>query len=212
MTMRARPAPSRAYSLVEVAVSTVVVGVMLVAALQATTVAKIGLQHVSDQTGGVMLAQDLMAEILQTAYADPDYGVDSFGLNATAAGTGDRTLFNDVDDYDGWSATPPQRRNGSTIPDLDEYGRSVSVDWVEPASPNVPVGYHTGLKRIVVTVTRKKKEVATLTALRSVGFRFLTNLKAVPIDSATGLPTDIVPTIFPAPTLDPNDVFSKSET
>lgn len=158
------------YSLVEVAVSIVVVGTMLAAALQAVGAARVGLRALGDRGRGLLLAQDLMAEILQQRYADADYGPGSFGLAATEAAPGTRSLFDDVDDYHGWAASPPQHKDGTPIEWAAGYRRSVAVAWVDPADWSQVAGSNTGVKRITVVVERDGRPVATLTALRTCGW------------------------------------------
>jgi PKD repeat protein len=113
-----------------------------------------------------MLAQQLMAEIQMQAYADPDYGEDDFGLAAGKV-TGNRSLWDDVDDYDGWSASPPQYKDGTALSGLVGWERSVTVDWVGPLDLSQVVGSNQGAKRIIVTVTRDDAVVARLTAIRT---------------------------------------------
>lgn len=156
----------RALSLAESAISIVIVGVMLVAALNTVAASRMAERKTSDRSLGQMLAQQLMAEIQMQAYADPEYGEDSFGLAAGKV-TGNRSLWNDVDDYDGWSASPPQYKDGTALSGLVGWERSVTVDWVGPLDLSQVVGSNQGAKRIVVTVTRDAAVVARLTAIRT---------------------------------------------
>lgn len=158
---RRRPA----LSLVETSVSMLIVGLMLVAALNTVGAARVGQQHMTDRSRAVMLAQELMAEILQQHYADPAFGFGSFGLAAEEAAPGNRSLFEDVDDYDGWSASPPQYKDGTKMDDLAEWKRSVNVDWVDPTDLTTVVGSDQGAKRIEVTVSKNGADLATATSI-----------------------------------------------
>lgn len=108
-----------------------------------------------------------MAEILQQAYADPVFGIGSFGLAAAEAATGDRSLFDDVDDYNGWQAGPPQYRDGTVIPGTDGYERLVSVAWVNPDDLLGVSGSETGVKRILVTVEHQGRMIVSQSAYRT---------------------------------------------
>jgi hypothetical protein len=156
-----------ALSMVEVAICTVIIGIALVAVVNTTGTAKVMQQKTGDRQRGVPLAEDLMTEILQQLYEDPNFGPGSFGLGADEVGDGSRKLWEDVDDYDGWSASPPQQKDGTVIQDFDDWQRSVEVDWVDPAALSDAVGYDTGVKLITVTVSRNGVEVATLQAVRT---------------------------------------------
>ena len=165
---RAQRGIHRAFTLVEAVISAVVVGVMLVAALNTVGASRIGQQKTGDRTKGALLAQQLMTEILQQYYADPENG--GFGLDGDEVGDGSRSLWDDVDDYDGWSASPPQRKDGTVIAEFDGWERSVSVAWVNPYNLQAAVGTDLGVKRITVTVTRDDVPIATQVAVRTSGW------------------------------------------
>jgi hypothetical protein len=143
-----------------------VVSLLLVAALQTVAAARGGEYKLVERSRALLLAQDLMAEILQQAYADPAYGPGSFGVGADEV-TGNRSLFDDVDDYDGWQASPPQNKNGSVIPWATGYKRSVSVMWVVSGSLSTKSLSETGIKRIEVTVERAGRPVVVLQGYRT---------------------------------------------
>jgi hypothetical protein len=153
-------------SLAESAISIVIVGVMLVAALNTVAASRMAERKTSDRSLGLMLAQQLMGEIQMQAYADPESGENSFGLVAGEV-TGNRSLWDDVDDYDGWSASPPQYKDGTDLSGLVGWERSVAVDWVDPLDLSQVVGSNRDAKRIIVTVTRENAVVARLTAIRT---------------------------------------------
>ncbi len=159
--------PGGAFTLVEVVISTVIVSLMLVAGLQAVAAARTASQWVSGRGCGMLLAQDLMAEILQLAYADPAWGLGSLGPGSDEVVTGNRSLYDDVDDYNGWQESPPQNKDGTSIAWASGYQRLVSVAWVDPDNPNQIVGSESKAKRITVTVRRDGKDVAQLVAIRT---------------------------------------------
>ena len=158
---------ARAFSMAEVVVSIAIVGIMLVAALNTTGVAKTTQQQTSQRGRAVLLAEDLMAEILSQDYEDADYSPGSFGLGGDEVGDGSRALWEDVDDYHGWSASPPEQKDGTPISGFDGWGRSVLVHWASPMNLTQAVGLDSGMKRIVVTVTRNGREVLSISALRT---------------------------------------------
>ncbi|MCP4592725.1 MAG: PKD domain-containing protein [bacterium] len=157
----------RGFTLAEAAVSMVVVSVMLVAALNTVGAARAGQWTTGVRARGAPLAQELMSEILQQPYEDPDSGPGTFGLGASEVGDGSRALWDDVDDYYDWSASPPEYKNGAVIDGFEEWERSVSVDWVEPDDPETAVGWDTRVKRIEVQVRHGEVDVASSVALRT---------------------------------------------
>lgn len=159
--------PSRAFTMIEASISTVIVGLMLVAALNAMGVANLMQFRIVDRANARLLAQSLMAEILPLDYADPVYGPDSFGRNATEGATGDRSFFDDVDDYAGWKEDPPVEKNGTAIPWASGLRRVTTVDWVDPNDLDKPVRTNSGVKRIIVEVDRGGRVLSRLVAYRT---------------------------------------------
>ncbi|MCC6661168.1 MAG: type II secretion system protein [Phycisphaerales bacterium] len=159
---RANPA----FTIVEAALSTIVIGVMLVAALNTVGASRASQARNADRSRAVELAGSLMAEITAQAYEDGLLPTGNFGL-PLAKVTGDRSRFNDVDDYDAWTETPPRTKSGGVIPGFDAWTRSVRVRWVNPANPDVTSLVDTGAKRITVTVARNGVPLTTLDAVRT---------------------------------------------
>lgn len=164
-----RLSPRRGLTLAEMFISIGLVGIGLTAALNAVGAAKVGQFRASLWQHGNLLADDLMSEILEQDYADPVDGPDSFGLRADESATADRTLFDDVDDYDGWSATPPQRADGTAMSQLPDWERLAEVFWVDVSDPSQIVAGNQGAKRIRVTVKHNGAVVAEIVALRTSG-------------------------------------------
>jgi len=152
-------------SLVEVVISIIIVAVMLTAALNTVGAARVGLAQVSRQAVGDLLAQELLAEILQQSYQDPDEPF-VFGVEATESAN-NRSSFDDIDDYNGWSASPPQDRNGNVLTDFAGWRREVAVDYVDPANLLRAISADRGIKRITVTVSFNGKTVRRLITIRT---------------------------------------------
>jgi type II secretory pathway pseudopilin PulG len=155
----------RAFTLVEAVLSMAIVSVMLVAALSMVGAKRLGEYKTATSNQGLSLAQDLMAEILQYAYEEP-YDTVVFGPE-TGEGTTNRVLYDDVDDYHGWSASPPEDPNGTAMNGLTGWGRSVSVAWLDPYDLSQTVGSDQNVKRIRVTSIYNGVPVSVLDALRT---------------------------------------------
>lgn len=153
--------------MVEVAFATVIVSVILLTALNMVGATGAGLRSITDRATGNLLAQQLMAEILQQDYEDPDAAPGSFGTEGIEAVTRDRSYFDDVDDYDRWSSSPPKSKDGSVISGYLGWQRRVDVAWVDPIDTGQILLSDTGVKRAVITVTRNAVKVAELQAIRT---------------------------------------------
>lgn len=142
-------------TLIEVVASTLIVGVMAVATLNALGAATKSANSIGNRAVALGLADELMAEILQAAYSDPDT-TPTFGPEG-AESAGPRSAFDDVDDYNGWNKSPPQYADGTTIPDRADWRQRVQVAYVQPANPTLATPGNTdqGAKRIKVTIEYK---------------------------------------------------------
>jgi hypothetical protein len=77
-----------------------------------------------------------------------------------------RRAFDEIADYDGWEATPPQTRDGHDLPDFAGWSRAAHVTWADPATL-ANVGDDTGVRRVEVVVSRQGVELARLVRFRS---------------------------------------------
>jgi len=136
--------------------SVLIVGVMLVAALETIGASARDSVLQQEQCQATALAEQLLSEIVPCRYADP---------NTESGET--RATWDDVSDYDGLTENPPTARNGSPLAGYTGWQRKVQVHFVDPGHPSVPVGSDAGLKRVIVTVVSPRGKTTTLTALRS---------------------------------------------
>ena len=155
----------RGLSMVEATISVVIVGGMLVAALGTVGAVARVQQRVTNSGRGFPLAQQLMSEIMQLSYEEPE-DTPAFGREL-AEGAASRADFDDIDDYYDWSASPPQEKDGTALPDLDGWNRSVTVERVDPLDLSGVSASETGVKRVTVTVEHNDVPVAQLVAVRT---------------------------------------------
>ncbi len=166
MAIRRRPCVApRGSGLAEVVISTALVGIMMVAALEAIGQSFRTRRMNADRLTGPGLAQDLMTEILSMPYEDPQnpggaIGVDSGETVAT------RSTFDDVDDYHNWNAANGVARSGTARTGYSSWNQQVAVAWIDSATSNTSVT-DTGLKRITVTITSPAGVASQMVALRS---------------------------------------------
>jgi type II secretory pathway pseudopilin PulG len=154
-------------SLMEVVAATLIVGLMSVAALNSLGAATRSAESIGNRAVALGLADDMMAEILPLAYRDPN-GAPAFGPEADES-PGPRALFDDVDDFHGWNQSPPQDRNGVTIPNRTDWRRRVFVGYVNRDNPAQSTAGNTdqGVKRIRVVVEYRGQVLAEQFAVRT---------------------------------------------
>lgn len=159
--------PIRAFSLIEVMIAMVVVAVLMSAALHAVGAAGSVRLHTTEAARANALAQDLMQEITALPYEDPDGAYGSFGPTSQEHDTGNRSLFNDADDYHEWEASPPQHKDGTPIAGYQGWTRRVTVERIGSQTHD---SGDTGLKLITVEVLRGQRRMARLLQVRTRGW------------------------------------------
>jgi MSHA pilin protein MshD len=152
-------------SLMEVVASTMIVGLMAVAALNALGAATRTSESIGNRAVAMGLADELMSEILQAEYGEPS-GAASLGPDSGELG-GPRSVFDDVDDYDGWNESPPRYRDGTVMPDRASWRHRVEVDYVLSTDTTQTVGSDQGVKRIRVVIEYRDQILVEQIAVRT---------------------------------------------
>jgi hypothetical protein len=144
---------------------TLLVGIILVAAISTVGAARRARQGVSDRAMARVLAGDLLAEIASRAYAEPaasgSMGVDPGERSLT------RATLDDVDDYHNLDETPPRDAAGNPIKGCEKWSRTVRVEYVDAQKPDELSFVDSGLKRITVTIRAHGEVLAQRSAIRT---------------------------------------------
>jgi len=153
----ARSEVKRGFTLIEAALATVIIGVGVVAMMQLFNSCTRENATGTRMTTALMLAQNIR-ELTQTlAFNDPASGRSVFG-----AETGETLAsYDDVDDLDGHTFSPPIDATRTAIPELAQYSQVVSIMPVYPnalrvntneTSPDIPKTTYTGALRVRVRI------------------------------------------------------------
>jgi len=158
--------PRGGFSLVEATIAIALVSFVLVAALSALGATTRARQIQSRAGVGHALARALMTEIIATEYAEP-VDTPTFGREA-GENAATRAMWDDVDDYHLWSASPPVDRSGTPVLGAEGWKRTVTVGYVDPVTL-VPSGglTDTTLKRVTVIAISPAGEQTMFEGLRS---------------------------------------------
>jgi len=163
MTLRSKEL--RGFGMVEVVFCVLLVGGLVVVSLDTLGASKMAQRNLGDRAVGQLLASSLISEILNQNYSDPSeppvFGLESSETSAT------RSAFDDVDDYNGWTASPPQNRDGTVIPGLTGWRQTVQVYRADPADFRVQKIGDSGVKQVTVTITRNNINVTTLVGVKT---------------------------------------------
>ncbi|MEZ6134997.1 MAG: hypothetical protein R3C53_08825 [Pirellulaceae bacterium] len=155
-TCRHATAARPGISLIEVIVSTLLVGLLLAAALVSVGSAARSTTVAAVNNDAIFLALNLIEEITVLPYEDPDQPP-LFGQEpGENQGKKARNQADDVDDLANWTELYAEDRDGNILTGYENWSRSVSV---------VQSGDST--KTIEVTVTSPSGDLTTLTAVRA---------------------------------------------
>ena len=178
--------------MVEAAFAVAITGVLLTAALTTFGTIARTRQVDAERRLAYPLAQQLMAEVLQAYFVDPG-PAPTFGPEAGET----RATYDDVDDYNGWTESPPATRAGIVLAGYTGWTRAVAVAYVSPASLATSATATT-LKRVTVTVTAPSGKTYTLIGLRAATGSY----EQVPTAQATlvtGVSVNVLGTSAPTP-------------
>lgn len=145
----------RGFGYIEAVISTVVMGTAVATALHTFGAFASGVLFDRETAIGTELAAALAAEIRSQPFEDPG-AIVVFGPE-TGEADGTRRHFDDVDDYSGWMATPPQHSNGTAMIEYPNFSQSVVVAY----------DGSTDLKKITVTIAKEGKKRAEVVLLRA---------------------------------------------
>ena len=148
--------------------STLLVGLVLVASMKTVGGVILTWQVIDEQHDGMALATELMGEIMQARYIEPD-DTEAFGLEGSES-SASRALWDDSDDYDGWSKSPPQAKDGTALSGYTGWTRSVDVKKTDAGAPNslrTDISDDKGLRKITVTVTAPDGSTTVLVGLKA---------------------------------------------
>ena len=140
------------FSLVETSISTLMVGLLLVASTNTVGMSVRTQQLTAYMVTASALADSLMSEILASSYMEPG-ATYSFITRESGESGGSKANYDDVDDYNGWQEQPPQYRDGSSISNLPSWKRKVLVEFVAIANGSVTTSnFETNLKRVTIEI------------------------------------------------------------
>lgn len=166
-----QPARQRGFTLIELIIFIVIVGVALAGILTVMNqvVSRSADPLVTKQT--VAIAESMLEEILLKEYCDPDTATRSPAappvcpVRVAADQELARADFDDVDDYNGYTHNGIVDVTGANIVGLNNYNITNVTVAVTTAAENATM-HAIGAKRVVVTVTGPQGPI-TLTGYRS---------------------------------------------
>lgn len=140
----------RGFSYIEILIAAVVLSVLTVSAFRLFGNLGESSRALIDTDGAMKLALDMVTEMKGLRYADPVSGGD-LGPEADEL-TGTRGHYDDIDDYNGWTDSPAQRKDGTPY-GLPTLTRSVQVVYVASNDFKRQIGSDDGFKKVTIIVS-----------------------------------------------------------
>ncbi|MEM7629835.1 MAG: hypothetical protein AAF356_10490 [Planctomycetota bacterium] len=161
----------RGLTMMEVVISTLLVGLTLTGAMQAVSGSAERRERAGDRAVGAALADEIIAVAAFLPFSDPEgQTLDPIAAGTVEDGAAAWGAFDDIDDWSGWSASPPEGSSGTPRAAYRGWTRSVQVDFVDPASPDTVSRTPTRVKRLTVTISRQGVVRARASMLRTAAF------------------------------------------
>jgi len=150
---------NRGLSIIEILVSLVLITIGILGFGMAIPLGENNINKMKEERIALFLAKQMLEEIQSKGYEDPDLPSGSFGREESLP----RDNFDDLDDYDNWNQSPPQRADGTLLngqngtPDYRNFRRKVVVENVADNDYSMVMDKGTTYsKRIIVTVSSEK--------------------------------------------------------
>lgn len=148
---------ARGFTLIEAALTTVIVGVGVLCTMQLFASCSQQNQAASQMSIALMLASNIQEAMGGLSFSDPGTAGTYFGPEPGES----LATWDDVDDFDGGRFNPPIDSLRRTIPEMTRYTQVVSVWPVYPSklsvnsnesSPDIPKSVYTGAVRVKVRI------------------------------------------------------------
>ncbi len=153
---------SRGFTLIEASMTTAIIGIAFVAALELFGACTKQNRASAQTTVAMMLGRHVQEAMLSLPFTDPNPISATFG-----AETGETlATFDDVDDFNNQSFNPPIDALRQPIDELAKYTQTVSVTSVNPNQPSAS-GSAGSAVRITVTISYKSTDSAPVERIYS---------------------------------------------
>lgn len=124
---RTNPAASRGFTLIETAITTVIIGVGILATMSLFAACSKQNTNAAEMTTAMMLATNVQEAMANMSFSDPIMGKTTFGPEGGEV----LSSFDDVDDWDGQTINPPIDALRAPIANMSQYSQVVTVDPID---------------------------------------------------------------------------------
>jgi len=165
--MRHTHQTNHAFTLVETVVSMLLVAFVIVSTLSIVGPIARSSTVQADKLVAANLANEMAEEIGSKLFIDPAAeSQDALGIDKDDS-VFIRSMYDDIDDFHGWSSSPPKNSFGGPYTSMKEWTRSVTVMHVMLADPSAESKTNTGLKKVTVEVSKNGTVLSSISTLHS---------------------------------------------
>src|SRR5690349_15716379 len=152
---------SRGFTLPEASLAVMIVGIGFLATMELFSACTTENQRSAQITTAQMLCSNIQELMGGLAFKDPYYATTNFAPEPGES----LATYNDVDDFDGLSFSPPIDSTRAVIPELAKYTQVITVMPVDPnrpgnntdvTKPEIQKTIYTGAVRVRVSVLYRK--------------------------------------------------------
>ena len=118
-----------------------------------------------DLSTGEFLIEEIRELTAPLPVIDPETGVDTFGAEGGESAVAD---FDDVDDFDTQSFSPPVDLNGTSLAAFSAFTQQITVENVSATNLDQVVGDHTSdFIRVTVTILKNGRQISSASWIRA---------------------------------------------
>jgi len=154
---------SNGFSLVEVLIAVVLVGLAIAALLASNSALTIANSEGAELSTAEFLSEQIRELTAMLNVVDPETGIGTFGPEEP-----NFISYDDVDDFDGAVFSPPISADRSTLNDFSAFTQQVTVENVSASNFELVVGDHSSsFVRVTVRVLLNAREISSACWIRA---------------------------------------------
>lgn len=154
---------SNGFSLVEVLIAVVLVGLAIAALLASNSALTIANSEGAELSTAEFMTEQIRELTTMLNVVDPETGIGTFGPEEP-----NFISYDDVDDFDGAIFSPPISADRSTLNDFSAFTQQVTVENVSASNFELVVGDHSSsFVRVTVRVLLNAREISSACWIRA---------------------------------------------
>lgn len=152
-----------AFTLIEVLIATMLIGLSVAALIAANGTLTMANGAGADQSTAEFLAEQIRELTAMLPVVDPQTGTATFG-----AEEGSTAVYDDVDDFNGKTFSPPIGANKATLSEFPAFSQQVTVQNVSQSNLDLVVANHSSpFVRVTVTVLQNSRPITSASWVRA---------------------------------------------